>query len=318
MHGIIIFIKLCCLFVTMASAFKLYTFFFLWIDFHVFNQIQWFFLLHVPTLFISLSSCLSFLWITVFLPSFLIFAILSFFFFYCVTFSLLLLLLRFFDLSNGMVNAPFCASSPKINIHFASMTNCCRFAWYLCHYCAFEWFPMKIGNWIVCVWLSREVYRSVCCRQRQNENAIRSIEAFDSAPTIQFLSLFCFVWFGSGFTLSEERNCGGVRVTSPLDWCMSLKPHHSFSSVPFQVLNSIGHSILHVHIRSSKWQNFETNAPSIVCNLKLFLRSASISFITSVNIWFLFLSPWRWEMPTVQLRQPTLMLRNDWCSIFVI
>lgn len=196
MHGIIIFIKLCCLFVTMASAFKLYTFFFLWIDFHVFNQIQWFFLLHVPTLFISLSSCLSFLWITVFLPSFLIFAILSFFFFYCVTFSLLLLLLRFFDLSNGMVNAPFCASSPKINIHFASR-NCCRFAWYLCHYCAFEWFPMKIGNWIVCVWLSREVYRSVCCRQRQNENAIRSIEAFDSAPTIQFLSLFCFVWFGS-------------------------------------------------------------------------------------------------------------------------
>lgn len=137
------------------------------------------------------------------------------------------------------------------------------------------------------------MYRSVCCRQRQNENAIRSIEAFDSAPTIQFLSLFCFVWFGSGFTLSEERNCGGVRVTSPLDWCMSLKPHHSFSSVPFQVLNSIGHSILHVHIRSSKWQNFETNAPSIVCNLKLFLRSASISFITSVNILFLLLSPWR-------------------------
>lgn len=130
--------------------------------------------------------------------------------------------------------------------------------------------------------------------------------------------LFCLVRFGSGFTLSEERNCGGVRVTSPLDWCMSLKPHHSFSSVPFQVLSSIGHSILHVHIRSSKWQNFETNAPSIVCNLKLFLRSASISFITSVNIWFLFLSPWRWEMPTVQLRQPTLMLRNDWCSIFVI
>lgn len=40
----------------------------------------------------------------------------------------------------------------KYSFHISmAQTVALQLVWYLCHYCAFEWIPMKIGNWIVCM-----------------------------------------------------------------------------------------------------------------------------------------------------------------------